>query len=43
MLNSAFSGVGLDSIRGESTYSGDRARPEKLKAPVSATLEGELR
>jgi hypothetical protein len=43
MLNSAFSGVGLDSIRRESTYSADRARPAKLKAPVSATLEGELR
>ena len=43
VLNSAFSGVGLDSIRGESTYSADRARPAKLKAPVSARLEGELR
>ena len=38
MLNSAFSGVGVDSLRGESTYSADRARPAKLSAPVSAAL-----
>jgi len=39
MLNSAFSSVGVDSVRGESTYSADRGRSAKLNAPVSAALD----
>ena len=43
MLNSAFSGVGADSVRGESTHSADRARTAKLNAPVAAALHGDRR
>lgn len=38
MLNSALSGVGVDSVRGESRYSADRGRAAKLNPPVSAAL-----
>jgi C4-dicarboxylate-specific signal transduction histidine kinase len=41
MLNSAFSSVGVDSTRGESTYSAGGATAAKLNAPLLPVLEGD--
>jgi hypothetical protein len=39
MLNSAFSGVGVDSVSGKSRYSVDRGGSAELNAPISVAVE----